>query len=363
MHLCRDSEQGTHVAVKTIWHDDPAPPNEVVILEMLGPHENIVRYHTMMRDTDDNGAMQLVFEYCPMGDLVDYVNDLPAPTLEETFIWHIFTHVTNGLHYMHRQGFIHGDIKSANILLTTPRQGVRYPHPKIADFGTASYLPLRTIPNGHLGTRGYQAPEWEHRFGPEADIWALGCILHEMAHGKAPVRSIEEPNSSAALWFHMSGKRIPPNTPYELQYQEMCFFTAFHIPSPIRIDRPCRHGAVIYSRLLNYFMMRCLDFDPDTRISAMELWQLLPRLDAVVHNIFFSGQEHLLDQFDDGHDANWKAVKNVRDSGVLKAVFCALATASDEEWCEQSFGWGMHLLDLMEPLDRVAACHYVGRSE
>ncbi|KAD6795863.1 hypothetical protein E3N88_06759 [Mikania micrantha] len=94
--------------------------------------------------------------------------------------------ILNGLQFIHRNGFVHCDIKLQNILLVS--DGVT-DAVKIADFGLAK----KTIRTGELnskneirGTPMYMAPETVAvgEQEPASDIWALGCIVVEMVTGE-----------------------------------------------------------------------------------------------------------------------------------------------------------------------------------
>jgi serine/threonine protein kinase len=354
VHLCRDTKIGTLVAVKTIYHDVPrSPPDEVRALNFLGENNNIVRYYRMSDHPSQKCFKQLVFEYCEVGDLANYVNDSMDET-PEMFIWHILKHVSNGLRFVHSVGIVHGDLKPANILLTPAREGQMFPLPKIADFGAATINPPFHIPQGHLATLGWQPPESEWRYGSQSDMWALGCIVHEMAVRHLPIQTLGEPDMDPETWFDHSGRTMPAGTSYRSTYKRMCHYLAYNPPAPVRIDRP----PLSYSRLLNYIMMRALDMNFETRITSDQLCRILPTLESLVHRLLLSGQESILGRFDDGRDGDWKAMSRVTDSNVFKQIFKTICLRARSKQDKELLMIGQPLLDLMEPAEREAATQY-----
>lgn len=80
-----------------------------------------------------------------------------------------------GLKFIHDSGYIHLDLKPANVLIDF-EGGL-----KIADFGLASQWPAPKHIDGE-GDRHYLAPEaLKGRFDKPADIFALGMMLAEIA--------------------------------------------------------------------------------------------------------------------------------------------------------------------------------------
>lgn len=80
-----------------------------------------------------------------------------------------------GLKHIHDMGFIHLDLKPANILITF--EGVL----KIADFGMAARWPAEDGIEGE-GDREYIGPEiLMGRYDKPADIFSLGLIMFEIA--------------------------------------------------------------------------------------------------------------------------------------------------------------------------------------
>lgn len=97
--------------------------------------------------------------------------------------------ILKGVEFIHKRGYIHRDLKSANILLDAKNQI------KIADFGLAIHLNNERLKEHNIcGTTHYLAPEVVLREGFKlvTDIWAVGVITYEMAFGFTP---FDEDNS------------------------------------------------------------------------------------------------------------------------------------------------------------------------
>ena len=107
--------------------------------------------------------------------------------------------ILDALDAAHRKGIVHRDLKPGNILIT--KQGV-----KVLDFGLADIAgdPALTATGVVMGTPAYMAPEqWEGKpADARSDIYAFGCVLHEMLTGKRASRegaAGRTPVESAAL--------------------------------------------------------------------------------------------------------------------------------------------------------------------
>ena len=83
---------------------------------------------------------------------------------------------------MHKQGLIHRDIKPENILI---KDGNII---KICDFGWCVQTDVSNPRNTFCGTLEYMAPEMilNNPHNHTLDIWALGILLYELVHGRAP---------------------------------------------------------------------------------------------------------------------------------------------------------------------------------
>jgi len=89
-----------------------------------------------------------------------------------------------GLSEAHHSGVVHGDLKSANIILTQHDDGSL--RPVITDFGLASGANQSTGAFG--GTPDYMAPELllGQKTSKASDVYALGVILYEIVTGRIP---------------------------------------------------------------------------------------------------------------------------------------------------------------------------------
>jgi serine/threonine protein kinase len=86
------------------------------------------------------------------------------------------------LAHVHERGFVHRDVKPANILLDHGWE------PRLADFGIARTLDgtVATATGAVTGTAAYLAPEQVRgeTVGPPADVYALGLVLIEARTGR-----------------------------------------------------------------------------------------------------------------------------------------------------------------------------------
>jgi serine/threonine protein kinase len=106
----------------------------------------------------------------------------------------VVVEVAGALDAAHAAGFVHRDVKPANILLTgEPGRGTAY----LTDFGLTRGLgsaQVQLTGTGQwIGTLDYVAPEQiaAGRIDARTDIYSLGSVLYEMLAGSVPFRGDE----------------------------------------------------------------------------------------------------------------------------------------------------------------------------
>src|SRR5438552_3973720 len=200
VYKARDTRLDRIVAVKVLPSHLSASPEvrqrferEAKTISQLS-HPHICALYDVGREGETE---YLVMEYLEGETLADRLLK-GSLSLEQTLRYGV--EIADALDKAHRQGIVHRNLKPGNVMLT--KSGV-----KLLDFGLAKALPspgarsvgserLTSLPTQAppvtqegtiLGTFQYMAPEQLE--GKEADartdIFALGCVLYEMATGKS----------------------------------------------------------------------------------------------------------------------------------------------------------------------------------
>ncbi|KAI9373152.1 hypothetical protein BJX61DRAFT_401169 [Aspergillus egyptiacus] len=146
---------------------------EVDVLKSLTNWDHIISFTDSW---EDNGYLYIQTEFCEEGSLDVFLAQVGLKArLDDFRIWKILLELSTGLKHIHDSGFIHLDLKPANILVTF--EGVL----KIADFGMATRWPAEEGIEGE-GDREYIGPEiLMGRYDKPADIFSLGLIMFEIA--------------------------------------------------------------------------------------------------------------------------------------------------------------------------------------
>jgi pimeloyl-ACP methyl ester carboxylesterase len=201
VYRARDTRLGRDVAVKVL------PPHLSESAEARARFEREARvvsglnhpHICVLHDLGcESGIDYLVMELVEGESLAQRIARGPLPIAE---VLRLGAEIADALDRAHRAGVVHRDLKPSNVMLS--KSGA-----KLMDFGLArekrtgvlstaasgpgmlSQSPTIASPltsaGSFVGTSHYMAPE--HLEGREADarsdIWALGCVLYEMATGR-----------------------------------------------------------------------------------------------------------------------------------------------------------------------------------
>ncbi len=255
VYRARDSRLGRDVAVKVLPRRLSADAQlrarferEARTISSLN-HPHICVLHDVGRE---DGTDFLVMELVDGETLANRIERGAIPLSEALSIGR---QLARALDFAHRAGVVHRDLKPGNVMLT--RTGA-----KLMDFGLArvhgpgttgeavSQTPTVNQPltaeGTLLGTFQYMAPEQLEGRESDArsDLWALGCVLYEMATG---ARAFEGKSQASLIAAIMTGE-----------------------PRPVSELRPVTPPA------LERVIQQCLQKDPEARVqSARDLEFLL----------------------------------------------------------------------------------------
>jgi eukaryotic-like serine/threonine-protein kinase len=210
VYKARDTRLGRIVAVKVLPEHLSRNPEvrarferEARAISQLSHPSICSLYDIGQQDNID----YLVMEYLEGETLAARLAKGPLPTAD---MLRCGIEIANALDCAHRSGLIHRDLKPGNVMLT--KNGT-----KLMDFGLARAIappsaadaltesPTATSPltaqGTIVGTFQYMAPEQLE--GKEADartdLWALGCVLYEMATGKCAFGGTSQASLIAAI--------------------------------------------------------------------------------------------------------------------------------------------------------------------
>ncbi|KAL4655402.1 NUAK family SNF1-like kinase 1-like [Arapaima gigas] len=150
---------------------------EIEIISSLR-HPNIIRIYEVFESKD---KIVIIMEYAKGGELYDYVN--AKRRLSETEARKIFRQIASAVHYCHKNGVVHRDLKLENILLDEDF------NVKLADFGLSNHYRQGELLHTYCGSPLYASPEIIKGLpyqGPEVDCWALGVLLYALLYGTMP---------------------------------------------------------------------------------------------------------------------------------------------------------------------------------
>ena len=166
-------------------------------------HPNVVRYYQTDLD-QKTGQITLLLQYIQGGSLKSLLKKYER--LEEPIVKSYTEQLLSGLQYLHDNGIIHRDLKSANVLIG--REGGI----KITDFGSSKKFASSDLymTKSMKGSPYWMAPEVASQTGQSypADIWSLGCLVIEMITGHPPWSELSNKTAEVIKIISTEG-RVP----------------------------------------------------------------------------------------------------------------------------------------------------------
>ena len=145
-------------------------------------HPHIVRAYETLKEPQPTLILETL-----TGATLAYLIETRQRRLPLTAIVNLGLHLCSAIHYLHRHGILHLDLKPSNI---------------VSERGLAKLLDLSIArPPGRgqkgMGTLEYMSPE-QARGGilcAPADVWGIGAVLFETATGEVPFEAYEDESS------------------------------------------------------------------------------------------------------------------------------------------------------------------------
>ncbi|CAI2366758.1 unnamed protein product [Moneuplotes crassus] len=151
---------------------------EIEFLQKLD-HKHIIKYFEAFQDRK---YVYIVTEYCPNGDLFDYIKNEVSEngSFKENEACKIMRTLLKTVNYLHSMNIAHLDIKPENIMLGEDK------NLKLIDFGISKQMENEKF-SGIVGSSFYIAPEViAGKYDLKCDIWSCGVILYILLCGYLP---------------------------------------------------------------------------------------------------------------------------------------------------------------------------------
>ncbi|KAG8220001.1 kinase-like domain-containing protein [Butyriboletus roseoflavus] len=202
---------------------DSLPPHSLALLQRetqlmsLSKHPNVLRVRGCWVD---GHKLHIALRLMNKGSAADIMNYAWPGGMEEEVVKCILKQALEGLNYLHINGFIHRDIKAANLLvdddgtvlvgdlgvaaplvdegeqstvhpISSTTSNLKFnllPHPNHVDDGIPLPCPRLGKRKSFVGTPCWMAPELIQgkRYDAKADIWSFGITAIELTQGRPP---------------------------------------------------------------------------------------------------------------------------------------------------------------------------------
>lgn len=214
VYKARDLSLGRDVAIKVLLPGRHFTQESLIRFQREAKavgilnHPNIVNVYEM--NTFAEGEPYIAMEFIDGQTLFQHVHGTSGLPIETAV--DLMRQCAGALAYAHKQGIVHRDIKSGNIMLARASQGGW--QPKLVDFGIARALEedaINLTRTGEIfGSPRYMSPEQcrGERTDARTDIYSLGCVFYEALTGDVPFRGA---TALDTMRMHNEDSPVPPS--------------------------------------------------------------------------------------------------------------------------------------------------------
>ena len=154
-------------------------------------HPNLIQYKGACIEQ----PLCIVIEYCEGGDLFKLLHRSPGVSLSWSQKLVIMQDITKGMQFLHKNSFMHRDLKSLNVLLRKVVSGEGDQIiVKISDFGLSKVLNDEEFMTGQLGTCHWMAPEVLNsvNYSFKADVYSFAILMFEVITRVTPYKGLKQ---------------------------------------------------------------------------------------------------------------------------------------------------------------------------
>jgi dual specificity tyrosine-phosphorylation-regulated kinase 2/3/4 len=267
---CIDHKTGGEVAIKML-RDHPKHHDQITLefdfLNALQSNQNstVIR---LIETFTFHGFFCFVLELGTL-DLYQTLRAQNFAAFSMAVVQTVCRRTAEALVYIHSHSIIHCDVKPENILFMDGQMS----SVRLIDFGCSAALGDQIYT--YIQSRFYRAPEIVIgvEYGPQIDVWSLGCVICEMVTGR-PLFEAEDETELMQMFLKVLG--MPPKWMVQQGKRAEYYFKTNGTPMVIansdgRTHRPCSSSLAdetgINDPVLLDLVGRSLAWDPADRLT------------------------------------------------------------------------------------------------
>jgi len=191
--------------------------DEAKLMAALRPHVNVVQF---LGITVSPAPLCIVTEFLDQGSLFSYIHS--DSKIDSNILVNFVKGITAGMLHLHREGIVHRDLASRNILLGSGFQV------KVSDFGMSRYQSEEEgqTTKTDTGPLKWMSPEAikSRRYSKASDVWSYGVTLYEIVSRQNPYPDMDPIGAALEVTHNNLTPTIPAYTPPLLAFiMKGCF--------------------------------------------------------------------------------------------------------------------------------------------